>query len=44
MKGKGAYVRQSIDALVREGYADETTGARGARLVTLARPYRETDE
>ncbi|MCL4291382.1 MAG: AAA family ATPase [Thermoleophilia bacterium] len=44
VKGKGSYVRQAIDALVRDGHADETTGVRGARLVTLARPYREADE
>ena len=44
IKGKRDYVRQAIDALVRDGHADETTGARGARLVTLARPYREADE
>ena len=44
IKGKRDYVRQAIDALVRDGHADETTGARGARLGTLARPYREADE
>lgn len=44
IKGKRDYVRQAIDALVRDGHADETTGARGARLVTLTRPYREADE
>lgn len=44
IKGKRDYVRQAIDALVRDGHADEETGARGARLVTLTRPYREADE
>lgn len=44
VRGKGAYVRQAIDALVREGHATEVQGARGARLVSLARPYREGDE
>jgi hypothetical protein len=44
VKGKRDYIRQAIDALVREGYAEEEPGARGARLVKLVRPYRQADE
>jgi hypothetical protein len=44
VKGKDKYVRQAIDALVREGFAEEEDGPRGARLVRLIRPYREDDE
>jgi hypothetical protein len=42
--GKRDYVRQAIDTLIRDGYADEVQGPRGARLVELNRPYREDDE
>jgi hypothetical protein len=44
VKGKAAFVRQAIDALVAEGYAAETPGERGARLVQHVRPFREADE
>jgi hypothetical protein len=44
VKGKDKFVRQAIDALVREGFAEEELGPRGARLVRLVRPYREDDE
>jgi GNAT superfamily N-acetyltransferase len=41
--GKVVYVRIAIDCLVREGFASETSGARGARLVTSIHPYRDGD-
>jgi hypothetical protein len=44
VKGKGAYVRQAIDVLVREGFAEEVQGPRNSRLVSLVRPFREGDE
>jgi GNAT superfamily N-acetyltransferase len=39
--GKVVYVRIAIDCLVREGFASETSGARGARLVASVHPYRD---
>lgn len=45
VKGKSvSALRQAMDALVREGYADEQTGPRGARLLTSLRPYRQEEE
>jgi hypothetical protein len=44
VKGKTDYVRLAIDRLVAEGFAEEIPGDRGARLVRLERPFRETDE
>jgi hypothetical protein len=44
VKGKGTYVRQAIDVLIREGFAEEEEGANRARLVTLARPFREDED
>jgi GNAT superfamily N-acetyltransferase len=41
--GKVVYVRIAIDCLVRDGFASETSGARGARLVTSVHPYRDGD-
>jgi GNAT superfamily N-acetyltransferase len=41
--GKVVYVRIAIDCLVREGFASETSGARGARLVSSVHPYRDGD-
>lgn len=41
--GKQAtYVRDAIDALIADGYADETIGSRGARITTLLKPYNPT--
>jgi hypothetical protein len=42
--GKTMYVRQAIDALVRENFAEEISGPRSARLVELVRPFREDAE
>lgn len=42
--GKAEYVRIAIDCLIREGYAVEFQGARGARLVRLERAFREADD
>lgn len=44
VKGKSAYVRQAIDTLVAEGYANEVVGDRGARLVKHLRLFNEDDE
>jgi hypothetical protein len=44
VKGKDKFIDQAIDALVREGFAEEELGPRQARLVKLVRPYREADE
>jgi hypothetical protein len=44
VKGKGDYVLLAIDTLIREEYAEETEGPRGARPVRLLRPFREADE
>jgi hypothetical protein len=44
VRGKAEYIRQALDALVNEGYAGETAGERGARLVGSLRPFREADE
>ena len=44
VKGKTDYKRLAIDVLVREEYAIEIPGERGARLVKFVRPFREADE
>jgi hypothetical protein len=43
VKGKGPYLRLAMDALVAEGYAEETQGPRNSRLLTSLRPFREHD-
>jgi hypothetical protein len=42
--GKRDYVRVAMDCLVREGYLDEVSGPRNARLLSSIRPYREADD
>jgi AAA domain len=44
VKGGAKWIRLAIDALVREEYALEVPGERGARLVKLLRPFREAAE
>jgi hypothetical protein len=44
VSGATEYKRMAIDILVSEGYLAEETGARGARLVSSIRRYREADE
>jgi hypothetical protein len=44
VSGKAEAVRQAITALVDEGYARESDGARGARLVQFVRPYHEDED
>jgi len=39
--GRATWVRKAIDALVHDGYATETGGRGGARLVATTRPFRE---
>lgn len=41
ISGKSEYVRLAIDRLVAEGFANETHGARNARLVEHIKPFRE---
>jgi len=41
VEGKATAKRTAIDRLIVEGYATESEGARGARLVQLLRPYSE---
>ena len=41
LHGRATYIRRAIDALVRDGYATETSGRGGARLVASANPYRD---
>lgn len=42
--GKAEYVRAAIDRLIAEGFAEESAGPRGARLVRLLGVYREDEE
>lgn len=45
VKGVAAeWKRKAIDTLIREGYATEEIGSRGARLVTTTRPYRQATD
>lgn len=44
VKGKVTYLRQAIDALVREGYATENDGPHGSRLIQHERPYRKDED
>lgn len=41
--GQGTYVRDAMDALVAEGYAAETPGARKSRELTLLKPFTASD-
>jgi len=41
--GKVEYLRVAMDVLVREGYVEEIPGARRARLLVSAQPFREND-
>lgn len=43
VKGKDKYIDQAIDALIREGFAEEEPGSHGARLVRLVKLYRENE-
>jgi hypothetical protein len=36
--------RQAIEVLVNEGSLNDTEGARGARLLTFVKAYRDADE
>jgi hypothetical protein len=42
--GNHRYVRQAIDVLCAEGYAEEYAGERRARMVRLVRVYRAAEE
>lgn len=44
VKGKRDYIRTAIDTLIREGFAVDFPGDRGARLVKLETAFRESDE
>jgi hypothetical protein len=44
VRGKRDYVRKAIDVLLEEEFAVDFPGERGARLVKLARAFREVDE
>jgi hypothetical protein len=41
VKGRDEYVLMAVDALHVDGYISIENGDRGARLITLERPYRE---
>ena len=41
--GAADYVRQAMDELVLRGYLNETPGPRGARELTMLKPFREDD-
>lgn len=44
VKGKSrTFLRQAMDALVEGGYANETLGSRGARMLTFARHFTSPD-
>lgn len=42
--GKREYVRDAIDALIREGHISTKPGARSSTLHTSAKPFREADQ
>jgi len=43
--GNRDYIRKAIDALVTDGFASQSPGPRGAKLITLEHPYvRLTDD
>ncbi len=42
--GKAEYVRKALEELVEDDYLARQDGARGARLYTTIRPYREADQ
>ena len=44
VKGKAQYKRDAINQLVQEGYAVESAGPRGARLIELVKPYSEPSD
>lgn len=45
VRGKAAYVRQAMDALVAEGFATERDGPHGARLLrTVRRPFTTSSQ
>jgi AAA domain len=44
VKGKDAAKRRAIELLVEDGYLEERSGSRNARLITSLRPYREEDD
>jgi hypothetical protein len=44
IKGKANTVRLATDKLIEDGYAVETQGPRGAKLITEVRPYREDED
>jgi hypothetical protein len=41
VEGKTAAVRRAVDVLVTDGFAERTTGARGALLHGSIKPFRE---
>ena len=43
VQGKAAFVRQAIDCLVREGWANESRGPRDARLLLSVQAFRKDD-
>lgn len=43
VSGKGKYLREAVQHLLRDAYATETPGPRGARLLTSTRAFRESD-
>jgi hypothetical protein len=43
VRGRAEYVRQAIDALVADGYVEESASVRGSRPVRSVRAYREGD-
>jgi len=45
IKGKRTeFIRQAIDVLITDGYATQETGPHNSKLVTLERPYRESED
>lgn len=40
--GTATYVRAALDALIEDGYVEETAGTRGSRPVRSVKPYRES--
>ena len=41
--GKGEYVRAAMDALITDGFVDESTGRGKSRPLRSLKPYREGD-
>lgn len=44
VRGKDSYISKACTRLVQEGYAEESKGAKNARLFTSIQPYREASE